>query len=426
MDKVISEIHTLSTRNDSDLKKLKDFLRHEFENLKASAASIDQALLHLDLQQHTLGVAFLLAAQLSAAVFADQSATFAYIGNFLKSADELQVKKASVPVNSVCKSYAQMAIDLGQQAMLQSLQPLLGALEKMVPNAETLVPVHTEFLRVCLKAKAYHFASRVLDRPIYDIALSSSNCTQMTSQSFLCYFYYGAMIRIGLKEYRNALQMLLVVLTCPGSCLSAIQADAYKKYVLVSLKVNGDVAPLPVYVSHIIQRFAKCPSYVLDLHEAFKKGDAAALKRSAEEKAPQIQADGNTGLVNQVIAALWRHKVHRLTKTYLTLSLLEIAEEVGVDPSQVEALLVDMVSSREINARIDQSTGNVIFEDEEDEMMDVGTMAKLQEKLQRVMELAQRISAFEHEVVSSEAYIRRTAALETGPAAAASAFGVEM
>lgn len=31
MEMVIGQIHTLSTRNDSDLKKLKDFLRHEQE-----------------------------------------------------------------------------------------------------------------------------------------------------------------------------------------------------------------------------------------------------------------------------------------------------------------------------------------------------------------------------------------------------------
>jgi len=417
MDNIITQIHTLSTNNDSDLKKLKDFLRHEQESLKANAHQIEQALQMLDLTQNTLGIAFLLMAQLGSGVQLNQRSTLAYIGAFLKAADEQQVKKASLPINIACKSYAQMSIDAGQQAMLRSIVPLRCALEKLRPNPETLTPAHTEYLRVCLKAKAYHLATRVLDQPIFDISLSNGNCTQMTPQSFLLYFYYGALIRIGMKDFVSALQLLLVVLTCPASCLSAIQADAYKKFALVSLRVHGELQSLPVYCSQIVQRYAKSPSYAVDIVEAFKQGDYAALERVVEEKAQQIQADNNGGLVKQVVTSLRRHKVQMLTKTYLTLSLAEIAREVGLEETktrEVEELVFDMISSGEINARIDQTTSNVVFEDDDHAESDVGPamVDKLQGKMQQILELAARIGAFEHEVVSSEAYIRKTAALE--------------
>lgn len=42
--------------------------------------------------------------------------------------------------------------------------------------------------------------------------------------------------------------------------VSRSQADAYKKYVLLCLKVHGDVKPLPVYTSHILQRYSKSSS----------------------------------------------------------------------------------------------------------------------------------------------------------------------
>jgi len=418
MDIVISQIHTLSTKNDSDLKKLKDFLRHEQESLKANAQLIDQALQTLDTTANALGVAFLLQAQLSAGVFADQRATFTYIGSFLTLADEQQVKKASVPVNFVCKTYAQMAIDDGQQALMRSIPPLQCAVEKLRPNPETLTSVHAELLRVCLKAKAYHLAIPLLDQPVFDISLSNNNCTQMTPQSFLSYFYYGSLIRIGVKDFSAAMQLLLVVLTCPASCLSAIQVDAYKKFALVSLCLHGELQALPVYCSHIVQRYTKSPGYVIDISEAFKQGDAAALERVVEEKAAAIQADNNMGLVKQVVASLRHHKVRTLTKTYLTLSIAEIAHELGLAESntrEAEDLLFEMISRGEISARIDQSTGNVAFEDDQDES-DVGPemVEKLQDRMQSILELAQRIGAFEHEVVSSEAYIRKTAALEGG------------
>jgi len=424
MDIVIHQITALSTKNDSDLKKLKDFLRNEQETLKTNASGIEQALQSLDPVQNTLGVSFLLAAQLSTSTYSDARQTFAYVSAFLRTADEQQVKKGSVPFMSVCKSYAQMAIDLGQQMMLRSLMPLRCALETLRPNAETWTPVHTEFLRVCLQCKAYHLGAAILDVPVYDMPVTSGNCAHVTPESFLCYFYYGALLRIGVREFSKAVQMLLVVLTWPASCLSATQADAYKKYVLVSLKSHGEVKALPVYTSHIIQKFeqndGQNDGYVVELTQAFKQGDATSLQRIADEKAAAIKTDDNDDLVKQVLESLQRHKLLTLTKTYLTLSMAEIAKQVGLPEAspneEVEALLFDMISGGEINARIDQTTGNVSFDEGLDDL-DIAMVPKMQDRLQQILGLAQRVANFEREVVSSEAYIRKTTAMEGGAVA---------
>jgi len=429
MDIVVHQIHTLSTQNESDLKRLKDYLRHETENLKANASQIDQALQTLDPVQNTLGLAFLLAAQFNANAVANVRATFAFVCHFLQVADELQAKKASLPLNAVCKSFAQMAIELGQTAMLKSLLPLRSALEKLRENPETLTPVHADFIRVCLKAKVYDLAAGVLDQPIFDISVSGSANSgspgALTPQSFLSYFYYGALVRIGTQEYLKAIQMLLVVLTCPASCLSAIQADAYKKYVLVSLKAHGDVKPLPVYASHILQSYSKSSTYVQELAEAVKAADTVAAQRLLEEKRAQIEADSNVGLVKQVITSMQRHKVKLLTKTYLTLSLAEIAVEVGMEATQTaeaERLVFDMICDDEIKASIDQISGNVAFEDEDSDL-DEAMMHKLQGKLAEILQLSQRIGAFEQEIVTSEAYVRKTNALEGDRSGASAAVG---
>jgi len=105
-----------------------------------------------------------------------------------------------------------------------------------------------------------------------------------------------------------------------------------------------------------------------------------------------------------------------LTKTYLTLSLAEIASELGLDEAnvgEIEALLFDMISSGEVRARIDRNTGNVSFEDDEDDM-DAAMVAKMQDKLHHILGLAGRIASFEQEVISSQAYIRKTVAVEGG------------
>ena len=105
-------------------------------------------------------------------------------------------------MTAVCKSFAQMAIDLGQATMLQSLKPLRSALEKLqdtpvtwtkleshgqphkkhLAAQETLTPVHMEFLRVCLKVKVYHIAAQLLDHSaIYDIAVSTGGGNSSTA-----------------------------------------------------------------------------------------------------------------------------------------------------------------------------------------------------------------------------------------------------
>mmetsp|Transcript_64405 Transcript_64405/g.170601 ORF Transcript_64405/g.170601 Transcript_64405/m.170601 type:complete len:432 (-) Transcript_64405:328-1623(-) len=413
MDSIISFI---ASKPGSHLLKTYLQAAPQVEIVQTEIGQVGGALEVLDPAQHTLGVAFLLAALLNSGAATDE--TFSFTSNFLKCADEDQVKKASGPVTSICRMYAQAAVERGPQALLRSIRPLRCAVEKLRPNPETLTLVHAEFLRVCLKAKAYHLATSMLEQPIFDISLNGHDSTQLTSQSFLCYFYYGALIKIGTKEYDHAMQLLLVVLTCPGSCLSAVQVDAFKKFALLSLKVRGELVALPVYASHIVMRYAKNPGYVQELAEAVDKEDVAAVRRIAEERASQIEADRNSGLVKQVIASMELHKVQTLTKTYLTLSLPEIARELSPEnprtSEEVEALMLDMISRGEINARIDQTVGNVCFEEEEyeDTDMDPNMEQRLGEKMQQILELSNLINNYEVEVVSSESYIKKTMAME--------------
>merc|ERR1712232_333661 len=90
--------------------------------------------------------------------------------------------------------------------------------------------------------------------------------------------------------------------------------------------------------------------------------------------------------------------------------------------AEVEDLLFDMISSGEINARMDQSTGNVSFEEDDGEM-DAGMVNQLQDKLAEIMEVAGRIQAFEEEVITSETYIRKTAAMESDRSVAGTSLG---
>lgn len=83
----------------------------------------------------------------------------------------------------------------------------------------------------------------------------------MNIQSFLQYYYYGAIIYIGNKNYDRALDFLTIVISAPTQkAISAIQVAAYKKFVLVSLIYQGQLKPLPKYTAQGVEKVCKTQS----------------------------------------------------------------------------------------------------------------------------------------------------------------------
>jgi hypothetical protein len=55
--------------------------------------------------------------------------------------------------------------------------------------------------------------------------------------------------------------------------------------------------------------------------------------------------ENNIGLVKQVLASLYKKNIQRLTKTFLTLSLSDVASRVQLSgPSDAEKYILNMVS----------------------------------------------------------------------------------
>jgi COP9 signalosome complex subunit 3 len=72
----------------------------------------------------------------------------------------------------------------------------------------------------------------------------------------------------------------------PAIVLSAVMAECYKKYVLVSLLHQGAVKPAPKYTSSIVQRNLKglCPQYQ-DFANAYASNNTDELHKVATQHA---------------------------------------------------------------------------------------------------------------------------------------------
>lgn len=58
---------------------------------------------------------------------------------------------------------------------------------------------------------------------------------------FLLYYYYGGMIYTAVKNYDRAQYFFRVCITTPALAVSHIMLEAFKKYILVSLILEGRV-----------------------------------------------------------------------------------------------------------------------------------------------------------------------------------------
>lgn len=153
-----------------------------------------------------------------------------------------------------------------------------SAILRVDPSGATFTSTHLIFARLCLEARAYTDALPVLDEIIYYLPcptykaaennmspyLSSkheSSSTYITQESGLSakldyrdhlhYFLFGAMLYMGLKEWKKALLFLEIAMTSPvTNNASKIQVEAYKKWVLVSLLYKGSVSGISFRTSY--------------------------------------------------------------------------------------------------------------------------------------------------------------------------------
>lgn len=139
---------------------------------------------------------------------------------------------------------------------------------RLDPSCAVFTSTHLLLVRLCLQAKAYSCALPVLNKQICHFPISrgrpssdssvlcadnglgvsfmteaSGVSSKLSYRDYLQYFLYGGMVYMALKEWRNALHFLGIVISTPGtSSVSLIMVEAYKKWVLVGLLENGRVS----------------------------------------------------------------------------------------------------------------------------------------------------------------------------------------
>ncbi|XP_010250794.1 PREDICTED: COP9 signalosome complex subunit 3 [Nelumbo nucifera] len=399
IEALIAHIQGLSASVE-DISHLHNLLKLAEESLQSVAPRLSSFLGQLDPAKHSLGYLYILEAYTSAPIAREHPSEFLVsISTFISSCLAEQIRLAPDKFVSVCKRFKDQVLLL--QEPLRGIAPMRTAVQKLQSSPEHLTALHPDFLLLCLLEKSYKTGLGILKEDIFEID---------QPRDFFLYCYYGGMICIGQKQFRKAMELLHNVVTAPMPTTNAIAIEAYKKYCLVSLILNGQFSTtLPKYTSSVAQRSLKnfCQPYV-DLAYSYSSGKISELESCIEINKEKFESDNNLGLVKQVVSSLYKRNIQRLTQTYLTLSLQDIANTVQLNtPKEAEMHVLRMIQDGEIFATINQKDGMVSFHEDPEQYKTCEMIEHIDSSIQRIMTLSKKLSAVDELISCDPAYLAK-------------------
>ncbi|KAJ8750044.1 hypothetical protein K2173_013959 [Erythroxylum novogranatense] len=377
VESLVTQIQGLSG-NSSDLSALHNYLKQAEESLRSELSRLLPFLHQLDPSVHSLGYLYILEACTSSPVWGDQrDMIVSTTARFITFCAAEQIRMAPDLFINVCKRFKEQVMLL--EAPIRGVAPLLAATRKVQLNSEHLTPLHPDFLQLCLLAKCYKAGISILEDDIFEVD---------QPRDFFLYCYYGGTICIGQKRFQKALELLHNVVTAPMSTINAIAVEAYKKYVLVSLIQYGQFSTsLPKYTSSAAQRNLKnfCQPYI-ELAMSYSSGKISELESFVQTNREKFESDKNLGLVKQVVSSMYKRNIQRLTQTYLTLSLQDIANTVQLSSSkEAEMHVLQMIQDGQIHATINQKDGMVRFLEDPEQYKTCEMIERIDSSIQRIL-----------------------------------------
>ncbi|KAL4648673.1 COP9 signalosome complex subunit 3 [Arapaima gigas] len=388
------------------MTQLCELINKSGELLAKNLSHLDTVLGALDVQEHSLGVLAVLFVKFSMPNIPDFETLFSQVQLFISTCNGEHIRYATdtCDVLSLRLSFFFLSVFLQP---LRGVSILRQAIDKMQLNANQLTSVHADLCQLCLLAKCFKPALPFLEVDMMDICKENG---AYDAKHFLCYYYYGGMIYTGLKNFERALYFYEQAITTPAMAVSHIMLEAYKKYILVSLILHGKVQQLPKYTSQIVGRFIKPLSNAYhELAQVYATNNPGELRSLVNKHSETFTRDNNAGLVKQCLSSLYKKNIQRLTKTFLTLSLQDMASRVQLSgPQEAEKYVLHMIEDGEIYASINQKDGMVCFHDNPEKYNNPAMLHKIDQEMLKCIELDEKLKAMDQEITVNPQFVQKS------------------
>ncbi|ORY73059.1 hypothetical protein BCR35DRAFT_281771 [Leucosporidium creatinivorum] len=305
----------------------------------------------LDPALHSVGYLFVLNARCAAAK-PEVQALMPYIINFSERFNPAQLRLVPDQVNFFAKQVVHITQEINEAVL--AVIPFRNLLTRYT-SPGYLTSLHPHLTHLVMLTRSYTTIRDLLLEEIVELDLSLG---PIKYHDNLMYHYLGGIILALLGQKTRAMDMLEIVVSAPGHAVAAIQIDAYKKLLLVQLLTLGQIQPLPKYTTPAVVTACKAHAGpYLDYAHAYAAQDKAGLISLLDKHREVFEKDLNTGLLTLCERAFRRRTIQKLTDTYMTLSLEEIAKAVdlGTDEKglkEVEEEILGMMADDEIHGSI--------------------------------------------------------------------------
>ncbi|XP_034893835.2 COP9 signalosome complex subunit 3 [Populus alba] len=166
---------------------------------------------------------------------------------------------------------------------------------------------------------------------------------------------------------------------------------------------------LPKYTSSAAQRSLKtlCQPY-MEVASSYSIGKVSELKTYIQTNTEKFESDNNLGLVKQVISSMYKRNIQRLTQTYWTLSVQDIAKNVQLSsPKEAEMHVLQMIEDGEIYATINQKDGMVRFLEDPEQYKNCEMIEHIDSSIQRIMTLSKKLTAMDELISCDPLYLAK-------------------
>ncbi|XP_061425678.1 COP9 signalosome complex subunit 3 isoform X3 [Lethenteron reissneri] len=403
LEQFVNNVRQLSSQG--QMTQLCDLINKSVELLAKNVTHLDTVLGALDVQEHSLGVLAVLYVKISMPNVPDFETLFSQVQLFIGACNGEHIRFATDSFAGLCHMLTNALVERKQA--LRGISILRQAIDKMQMSATQLTSIHADLCQLCLLAKCFKPALPYLDTDMMDICKENG---AFDAKHFLCYYYYGGMIYTGLKNFDRALYFYEQAITTPAMAVSHIMLESYKKYIVVSLILHGKVLALPKYTSQIVGRFIKpLSSAYHELAQAYATNNPSELRGTVAKHSETFANDSNMGLVKQCVCSLYKKNIQRLTKTFLTLSLQDMANRVQLSgPREAEKYVLHMIEDGEIFASINQKDGMVCFHDNPEKYNNPAMLLYIDQEMQKVIELDEKLRAMDQEITINPQFVQKS------------------
>ncbi|KAI1851004.1 hypothetical protein JX266_003669 [Neoarthrinium moseri] len=272
---------------------------------------------------------------------------------------------------------------------------LAAAILRIDPSGSMLTSTHINLVKLAYTTDNIEPALPVIDNSIVfypgmanhktpdllcDLTLSppsfiskdSGLTSLLKAPAILEYDLLCGMMYCARRDWAKAVAAFERVISYPTRDMgtSKIMADAYKKWVLVSLLHAGKYTALPSYTgAGAVKAYGAIGKLYKDVATIFETENAADLKAEVDEHTKEWLDDGNTGLIGEVLSAYQQWQIVNLRRVYSKISIPEIRQltkcaqigDVLTKDEDVETLIQNMIISGTLSGVIEKNDNGVSF-----------------------------------------------------------------